>query len=155
MENTSFLPLTLSKIRSRNRAAQLVILLSFLITFVIVRAITTLQFLGILPNQEGVFHLHHLVPGIIFVLVSGYVGISFWNNGRVRFVVSVLFGIGAALTIDEFALWLFLKDVYWEEQGRRSVDAAVVVTILLTIVFVISEVHDHVFLKRLVGKRQS
>jgi len=40
-------------------------------------------------------------------------------------VNSALFGVGAALTLDEFALWLHLKDVYWEQAGRRSIDAVI------------------------------
>lgn len=55
----------------------------------------------------------------------------------------ILFGIGAALTIDEFALWLFLKDVYWEKQGRDSVDAVIIVTVILSLIYIVSAVHDH------------
>ena len=40
--------------------------------------------------------------------------------------IAVLFGIGTGLTLDEFALWLNLKDVYWEKQGRASIDAVVI-----------------------------
>ena len=42
----------------------------------------------------------------------------------------MLFGIGAALTLDEFALWLNLKDVYWEKEGRRSIDAVIFAAVL-------------------------
>ena len=57
-----------------------------------------------------------IFSGIILVLISGYIGIAFWPVHRLRALMAVLFGIGAALTIDEFALWLYLKDVYWEKQ---------------------------------------
>jgi hypothetical protein len=40
-------------------------------------------------------------------------------------VAAVGFGIGAGLTLDEFALWLNLKDVYWSKQGRSSIDAVI------------------------------
>jgi hypothetical protein len=51
-------------------------------------------------------------------------------------ILAVLFGIGAGLTLDEFALWLELRDVYWEQEGRRSIDAVVVAGALTGIVLV-------------------
>ena len=45
-------------------------------------------------------------------------------------VTAIVFGIGAALTLDEFALWLHLDDVYWSEQGRQSIDAVIVFAIV-------------------------
>ncbi len=45
-------------------------------------------------------------------------------------LTAILFGIGAALTLDEFALWLHLEDVYWSEQGRQSIDAVIVFSIV-------------------------
>lgn len=66
--------------------------------------------------------------------------------------MAILFGVGAALVIDEFALWLYLKDVYWEKQGRASVDAIIYVVITLSIIFVISEVHDHKWIKNVFKK---
>jgi hypothetical protein len=45
-------------------------------------------------------------------------------------VTAIVFGIGAALTLDEFALWLHLDDVYWSEKGRQSVDAVIVFSIV-------------------------
>ena len=64
-----------------------------------------------------------------------------------------MFGIGTGLTLDEFALWLNLKDVYWQEQGRRSVDAVVIALAVTGIVLVgfsgwieaATEVEDGVF----------
>ena len=135
------------------RLSQLLILISFLITFAIVRTITHLQKLNILPNQHNdILHIHHLVPGIILLLVSGYLGISFWSVRKIRGLMAVLFGIGAALTIDEFALWIYLRDVYWARQGRDSVDAIVFVLLIFSIVLLISEVHDHKWIKRLLKR---
>jgi hypothetical protein len=37
--------------------------------------------------------------------------------------MALLYGVGAALTLDEFALWLNLRDVYWEREGRESIRA--------------------------------
>jgi hypothetical protein len=82
-----------------------------------------------------------MVPGIILLLITGFIGISFWNNEKLRHINAVFFGIGAALTLDEFSLWLFLQNVYWAKQGRDSVDAVVIVIVLLMISLLITEIH--------------
>ncbi|HYO29343.1 MAG TPA: hypothetical protein VER37_02080 [Thermomicrobiales bacterium] len=117
------------------KAAQAVILVAFLATFVVVRAITHAiragRFRRLFRNvvTPGGFHLHHLVPGILTLLATGYVGIGVAPSAG-RLWLAALFGIGAALTLDEFALWLNLKDVYWAKQGRDSIDAVVVAATL-------------------------
>lgn len=128
--------------------------MSFLFSFLIARIITNFQRAGLIPVQTGEFHIHHLVPGIFLILIGGYVGLSFWNYKPIRLFSSILFGIGAALAIDEFALWLFLKDVYWSQQGRSSIDAVIITTALLTIAFVLSEIHDHYFIKKLLRRQK-
>lgn len=75
-------------------------------------------------------HIHHLVWGILLLLIVGYVGIAVEPESPWREVVAVLFGVGAGLTLDEFALWLNLRDVYWSEEGRRSIDAVIVAAVL-------------------------
>ncbi len=148
----NFLKGVIKKIDESKRVSQILILLSFLITFAIVRTITHLQKLNIFPNQNGLLHIHHLVPGIFLLILSGYVGISFWATDKIRHLMAILFGVGAALAIDEFALWLYLKDVYWEKQGRDSIDAIIYTIIILSIIFVISEVHDHRQIKKIFKK---
>ena len=74
----------------------------------------------------GGTHIHHLVWGILLLLTCGYVAVAIAPDSPWREVVAVLFGIGTGLTLDEFALWLNLKDVYWEKQGRASIDAVVI-----------------------------
>ncbi len=143
MNIPKFILKTLKKADDSKRLSQLLILTSFLITFSIIRLVTHLQKAHLIPNQNGPFHIHHMVPGIISLLISGYIGLSFWKHKKVRFYMPILFGIGAALTIDEFALWLFLKDVYWEKQGRDSVDAVIIVTVILSLIYIVSAVHDH------------
>lgn len=71
-------------------------------------------------------HVHHFVPGIILILVTGYLAIAV-NVQSGRRLFDIGFGVGAALTVDEFALWLHLEDVYWSEHGRKSVIAVIVV----------------------------
>jgi hypothetical protein len=146
----------IKRVEDSKRLSQILVLVSFLITFGLIRAITYLQKLGLLSNPgiRATLHIHHLVPGIILLLISGYVGLSFWASYKIRHFMAILFGIGAALVIDEFALWLYLKDVYWEKQGRASVDAIIYVVIILTIIFVISEVHDHNWIKNIFKKKQ-
>jgi hypothetical protein len=74
----------------------------------------------------GGTHVHHLVWGILLMLIVGYSAIAFAPGSPLREVFAILFGVGAGLTLDEFALWLHLKDVYWSHQGRASIDAVIV-----------------------------
>jgi hypothetical protein len=113
-------------------------LIAFLVTFIITRVITHLIKAGRGPFGNlsvGGTHLHHLVPGIFLLLISGVLGIAMdiQARGAAGLIIPTLFGIGAALTLDEFALWLTLKDVYWSHEGRRSIDAVIVLASLLTL----------------------
>jgi hypothetical protein len=74
----------------------------------------------------GGTHVHHLVWGIFAMMIFGYIGIVFQPDSPWREIIAVLFAIGMGLTLDEFALWLELKDVYWTQEGRKSVDAMIV-----------------------------
>src|SRR5215213_907447 len=76
--------------------------------------------------EVGGTHIHHLVWGILLLLSFGYVGVAVQPPSPWHEIVAVLFGIGTGLTLDEFALWLNLKDVYWEKEGRRSIDAVII-----------------------------
>ena len=73
----------------------------------------------------GGLHIHHLVWGILLLLLVG----SIWmlevgvGSSWVASLTAIAFGVGAALTLDEFALWLNLSDVYWQRQGRESLEA--------------------------------
>ena len=68
-------------------------------------------------------HLHHLVPGILVSLAAGTAIITFDPGPGWMLALTALFGVGAALTLDEFALILHLDDVYWTTEGRSSIDA--------------------------------
>jgi hypothetical protein len=78
-------------------------------------------------------HVHHLVWGILLLLVFGYLGIALELDSPWRELVAIFFGIGMGLTMDEFALWLNLEDVYWSHKGRQSIDAVIVTVCLLTL----------------------
>ena len=138
----------LYKILLKKKAvSQFFILFSFLLTFLSIRIITHLQKAHILANQNGSLHVHHMVPGILLLLLSGFIGISFWSSEKIQHIMAILFGIGAGLTIDEFALWLFLKDVYWEKQGRDSVDAIILTAVLILISLLLTEIDIFKFIK--------
>ncbi|MCD2197752.1 hypothetical protein LQ327_30715 [Actinomycetospora endophytica] len=103
---------------------------SFLVVFLVTRAIVRMIRAGRGPfrNQAiGGVHIHHLVHGIVLMLVAGAGEFLYRPDGAWGIVLAVAFGAGAALTLDEFALWLHLDDVYWSEKGRLSVDAVLVV----------------------------
>ena len=84
-------------------------------------------------ETKGGTHIHHLVWGILLLLAAGYLGIAAGLSSPWLELVAIGFGIGIGLTLDEFALWLNLEDVYWEERGRQSIDAVVIVASLLGI----------------------
>ncbi|HLZ72198.1 MAG TPA: hypothetical protein VKV26_20020 [Dehalococcoidia bacterium] len=122
------------------REERLLIASSFLVMFGIVRFITSSikahRFTWLFHNvgTNGGTHIHHLVFGIFGLLIAGYIGAAFTNDRAWgRRAVAILFGISAALTLDEFALWLTLKDVYWTEQGKESVYVVMAVAAVATI----------------------
>ena len=112
--------------------------LAFLATFGIVRGITHMIRAGVGPFHNvasGTLHIHHLVWGILLLLAVGYLWLieAGVGSGWISSLTAILFGVGAALTLDEFALWLNLQDVYWASQGRESVDAVVIFAALLSV----------------------
>jgi hypothetical protein len=84
----------------------------------------------------GGTHIHHLVWGILLLLIFGYIGVAIQPESPWHEITAVLFGIGTGLTLDEFALWLNLEDVYWSDKGRRSIDAVIVAAAISGMVLV-------------------
>jgi hypothetical protein len=80
---------------------------------------------GNIESDSGV-HVHHLVFGIVAMMVAGTLGFAAFGHSPLTEICAFFFGIGAGLTIDEFALWYRLEDVYWAEEGRSSIDATVI-----------------------------
>jgi lysyl-tRNA synthetase class 2 len=87
-------------------------------------------------ETSGGLHIHHLVWGIVTVMLSGFLVIALRPESPWRELLAVAFGVGCGLTLDEFALWLHLEDVYWAEEGRSSVDAVVVAVTIGALVVV-------------------
>lgn len=76
--------------------------------------------------EVGGTHVHHLVWGICAMMICGYVGVVHQPDSPWWEIVTALFAIGMGLALDEFALWVELKDVYWSKDGRKSIDAMIV-----------------------------
>jgi hypothetical protein len=115
---------------------------SFLVTFAVARSLAYANYHQLGPFHDIVIrgrHIHHLVFGIVLLLAVGYaslmgVGAKGDSEGdRFGRLLALLFGAGAALTLDEFALWLNLEDVYWSPEGRASIDAVMLFGAVLLI----------------------
>lgn len=124
------------------RGAAFLVLLSFLVSFLLVRTNTRLirspkvQWWPGDIETEGGLHVHHMVWGISLLLLSGFLAFATDLSEPWWQITAVGFGIGAGLTLDEFALWLHLSDVYWSDQGRASIDAVVVAALFAGLVVV-------------------
>jgi hypothetical protein len=103
---------------------------AFLVTFGFIRTSTHMIKAQVKwwPGNVSVggTHIHHLVWGILLLLIFGYIAVAIAPDSPWREIIAVFFGVGTGLTLDEFALWLNLKDVYWEKEGRRSIDAVII-----------------------------
>lgn len=84
--------------------------------------------------SEGGVHVHHLVFGIVLMMLAGSISFAGFAVSPIYEICAFAFGVGIGLTIDEFALWVHLEDVYWAKEGRASVDAAVIAAALLGLV---------------------
>ncbi len=108
------------------------VLVGFIGSFAFIRMSTRIQrspkiswWPGSIVSDSGV-HLHHLVFGIVTMMIAGAGGFLAYGNSPWTEICAFAFGIGLGLTIDEFALWVYLDDVYWAEEGRSSIDATVI-----------------------------
>jgi hypothetical protein len=132
-----------STIPDRPRRRMFIASVSFLITFLGVRILV-----GFVVRNKGPFHwvvlgglhIHHLVWGILILLLVGYGWLL--DLGRSHSPLSIFFsrlmsvsyGVGAALTLDEFALWLNLQpDAYWSSAGRLNIDAVIIFGSILAV----------------------
>jgi hypothetical protein len=116
--------------------------ISFFLTFLAVRLLVASIQHHIGPFQYvtmGGRHIHHLVWGILILLGVGYAYLNEVGSEATPAslfasrLMAILYGVGAALTLDEFALWLNLANVYWSAEGRESIDAVFLFGSLLAI----------------------
>ena len=88
---------------------------------------------GSVVSDSGL-HVHHLVFGIVLMIAAGTISFAGFAVSPIYEICAFLFGIGIGLTIDEFALFLYLDDVYWAKEGRASIDATVIAVAALGLV---------------------
>jgi hypothetical protein len=143
----------------------LLALASFVLTFLVTRVITRLIRAGKGPFRNitpGGIHVHHVVPGVILMVIGGFIGIAGGPRGFGSAAAAVLFGIGVGLVLDEFALILHLDDVYWTEAGTKSVEIVIITAALVALIlcgflpFGVNELsphetHDRFLVVRTVG----
>jgi hypothetical protein len=112
-------------------------LVAFIIVFIFLRALTYVIHYQILPIHNLVtksgLHIHHLFWGILLLMVVGFAALA-TRDPKWHLRIAVLFGMALALTLDEFAMWLRLADVYWEPAGKReSLTAAFIAAAFLAL----------------------
>ncbi|GAB1330094.1 hypothetical protein ACE1SV_44330 [Streptomyces sennicomposti] len=110
---------------------------ALVVTFLVTRVITRLIRAGKGPFgnvRAGGVHIHHVVPGVVLSVLGGFGAVASGRHGFGAAAFAVVFGVGAGLVLDEFALILHLDDVYWSEAGRKSVEAVVLTAALVGLV---------------------
>ncbi len=140
MSTASILTSFWDNLEDHHEQAVFLVLVGFIGSFAFIRMSTRIirsesvsWWPGNVESESGI-HLHHLVFGIVTMMAAGTLG--FVSDGRTPFteICALFFGIGVGLTIDEFALWVHLEDVYWAEEGRSSVDATVIAASLMLLI---------------------
>jgi hypothetical protein len=134
-------PLYRKHFDDRAKERRLLSTAGFLAAFAAARAVTHAIRDGVGPFgniSAGGRHIHHMTFGIVGLLGTGYAWLNEFGTGagsgrRASRVTAVLYGVGSALTLDEFALWLNLEDDYWTKEGRESIDAVVIFGSLLAL----------------------
>ena len=120
------------QIVSEGKEGLFLVFVGFILSFSFIRMSTRLMRSPKVPwwpgsiVSEGGVHVHHLAFGIIAMMIAGAVGFTAAGEQPYTDICAFVFGVGMGLTIDEFALWIYLDDVYWAEEGRSSIDATVI-----------------------------
>lgn len=109
---------------------------SFLVTFMATRIVVYLIMSRRIPDfyvRVGGTHVHHLNLGIMLLAGIGAILLFRRIEGRWLLRVGIAYGVGLALTFDEFGMWLHLGGSYWQ---RASWDAVAVIAGLLALIAV-------------------
>jgi hypothetical protein len=140
MATASILSSFWGNLEDNHEQAVFLVLVGFIGSFAFIRMSTRIirsesvsWWPGNVESESGV-HVHHLVFGIVTMMIAGTLG--FVADGRAPFteICALGFGVGVGLTIDEFALWVHLEDVYWAREGRSSIDATVIAAAAMLLV---------------------
>ncbi len=128
------------QIVANDRVSIFLVFAGFLGSFLFIRTSarlgrSTTWWPGSVVTDDGL-HLHHLVWGIFLMMGSGVLAFALHTEDGWFYLCAALFGIGMGMTIDEFALWIYLKDVYWSHEGRASIDAALYVTAIIGLILI-------------------
>ncbi len=125
-----------------DRQGVFLVLVGFILSFAFIRMSTRLMrspkvpwWPGSVSTGSGV-HVHHLVFGIVTMMVAGTLGFVAFGHSPWGELCAFAFGVGIGLTIDEFALWVYLDDVYWAEEGRSSIDATVIAAAMMGLIVI-------------------
>jgi hypothetical protein len=110
-----------------------IIFISFLVTFIVSRSYVYMVQKDILVGPLFVeaiiirgIHVHHLNFGIVILAICGFTAL-YDLRPRIHRITAIFYGIGLALTFDEFALWLLLEDNYY---ARVTYDAIIIITLI-------------------------
>jgi hypothetical protein len=137
------------------REPLLLMLGASLSTFALTRLYTRLaRTRGWRSGSVGDVHVHHMVAGSVLTLVCGMMELAFQPRDIGIDLLSIGFGIGAAFILDEFALSVHLRDVYWTPEGRHSIEVSIMWLLLgLLLLTGISPfgIHDHTEVPRIIG----
>jgi len=118
----------------------LFLLFGLIVSFVFVRINTRLirKQVSWWPGniETGDVHVHHVVIGFILMTIVGILEFALQPSGWTQRVLGLLFGMGLGVSLDEFALIFHLEDVYWKDQGRKSIDAVVIVMAFICMLLV-------------------
>jgi hypothetical protein len=127
---------------AHDRQYVFLVLAGFVLSFGFIRLSTRLMRSPRVPwwpgsvVSEGGVHVHHLVFGIVLMMVAGTISFADFAASPWYELCAAAFGIGVGLTIDEFALWVYLDDVYWAKEGRSSIDATVLAVAFMGLILI-------------------
>lgn len=130
-------------IKDRPKRRLLLAAVGFFVTFAVARSLAYAAYRKAGPFHYvyvGGTHIHHLVWGILLLLIVGFCWLIEVGTGArassllASRLLSLLYGVAAALTLDEFALWLNVQEgIYWTRRDLISIDAVLLFGVALLI----------------------